>query len=62
MTTLRTGFESRQRQNFFLFSRLSRPALGPTQPTGQWERGWGGCFKGMKWTERDVDRTHLILR
>jgi len=62
VTTLRTGFESRQGQKIVLFSRLSNPALGPIQPTGQWELGWSRCFTGMKWTGRDVDRTHLVLR
>jgi hypothetical protein len=62
VTTWRTGFESRQGQEHFLFSSLSRPVVGPTQSTSQWEQGWGGSFAGMKLTGRDVDRTHIILR
>ena len=29
-------FNSRQGQEFFLFSKASRPALGPTEPSLQW--------------------------
>jgi hypothetical protein len=31
-----SGFDSRQGQEIFLFSIMSRPALGPTQPPAQW--------------------------
>jgi hypothetical protein len=30
------GFESRQGLGIFLFTTVSRPALGPTQPPIQW--------------------------
>jgi hypothetical protein len=32
----RPGFDSFQRQDIFLLSTASRPALGPTQPPIQW--------------------------
>jgi hypothetical protein len=32
----RSGFDSRQRHKIFLFSTMSRLALGPTQPPIQW--------------------------
>jgi hypothetical protein len=34
------GFESRQEQAIFLFSKASRPGLGPTQPSIQWVAGF----------------------
>lgn len=42
-TRLWTG-RSRQEQDNFLFSRMSRPALGSTQPIGQRVRGF---FSGV---------------
>jgi len=33
------GFESRQGLGIYLFTTLSRPALGPTQSPNQWEPG-----------------------
>jgi hypothetical protein len=33
------GFESRQGLGIFLFTIVSRPALGPTQPPIQWVSG-----------------------
>jgi hypothetical protein len=32
-------------EEMFLFPEMSRPALGPTQPSMQWVRG---CFPGNK--------------
>ena len=37
----RPGFESRKRKEIFLFSKTSRPALGPTQLSIQCVSGWG---------------------
>jgi hypothetical protein len=45
----------------FPFSKLSRPALGPTQPPIQWEPGV--LSPGVKWQERDADANlQLVLR
>jgi hypothetical protein len=35
----RPGFDSRQRQELFLYSTESKPALGPTEPPIQWVPG-----------------------
>jgi hypothetical protein len=35
----RLGFDSWQRQEIFLYSKASRPDLGPSQPTIQCTRG-----------------------
>jgi hypothetical protein len=42
----RPGFDSRQRQDIFLYSTASRPSLGPTQPPIEWVPM--GCFLGEK--------------
>jgi len=34
-----TGFESRRRHEIYLFSKTTRPPLGPTQPPIQWLPG-----------------------
>jgi hypothetical protein len=34
------GFEFRQGQEIFVFSKTSRPSLGPTQPPIQWVPGF----------------------
>jgi len=41
-------FESRQRQEIFIFPKMSRPPLGPTQPLIQW-------LPGLKRPGREVD-------
>jgi hypothetical protein len=38
--TVRPGFDFWQRQENFLFSTVSRPDLGPTQPPIQWVLGF----------------------
>jgi hypothetical protein len=35
----RSGFDSRQGQDFFLLATASRPALGPAQPPNKWIPG-----------------------
>jgi hypothetical protein len=35
-TSVSTGFESRQGQAIYLFSKTPRPALPPTQPPVKW--------------------------
>jgi hypothetical protein len=44
------GFESQQRLVIFLFTTLSRPAMGPTQPPIQW-------ITGVKRPECEVDHS-----
>jgi hypothetical protein len=57
----RTGFDSRQRQEIFLFSRASRTALGSTQPPIQWVPG--ALSPRVLRPRREADtHLHLILR
>jgi hypothetical protein len=39
LTAYEPGLESQEWQGIVLFSRMSRPNLGPTQPLVQWARG-----------------------
>ena len=48
--------ESRQGKGIFLFSKTSRPSLGPTQPPIQWESVF--LLGGGKRLGREVDRSH----
>jgi hypothetical protein len=52
----RSGFDSRQGEEIFLFSTASRPALGPTQPPIQWVPG--GLSVGVKRLGREADHSH----
>jgi hypothetical protein len=47
------GFESRQWMGIFLFTTVSRPALGPTQPPIQWVSG--DLSLGIKRPGREAD-------
>jgi hypothetical protein len=47
------GCYSRQGQGVFFLFRMSRPALGPTQPHIQWVP-WAFSL-GVKWLERDIN-------
>jgi hypothetical protein len=49
----RSGLDCRQRQDGFLFSIASRPALGPNHPPIQWVPG--GPVHGKKQPERQSD-------
>jgi hypothetical protein len=49
------GFDSRRRLGIFLFTTLSRTALGPTQPPIQWIPGV--LFLGVKWPGRETDHS-----
>ena len=49
------GFQSRQGQGGFLFSKASRPSMGPTQPPVQWIQG---VFPGVKRPGRQVDHSY----
>jgi hypothetical protein len=51
------GFEFRQRQQIFLYSIISRPALGPTQHPVQF--GKEGTFSGVKRPGREADNSRL---
>ena len=46
------GFEYRREQEIFIFSKLSRPALGSTRPPVQWEPG---SFPDAHKPRRDID-------
>jgi hypothetical protein len=47
--------ESRQTLGVFLFTTVSRPALGPTQPPIQWVPG--ALSLGVKRPEREADHS-----
>jgi hypothetical protein len=55
LRTGRPGFDSRKRQVIFLNSSVSRPALGPTQPSIQ--RASGALSAGVKRQVRKVDHS-----
>jgi len=49
--SISTGFESRQGQAIYLFSKTPRPALAPTQPPVKWAPGLffrGQSSRGVK--------------
>jgi hypothetical protein len=46
-------FESRQRLRAFLFTTVSRPALGPTQPPMKWIPGFLSLGVKRPWREAD---------
>jgi hypothetical protein len=48
------GFKSRRGQDIFLFSKPSRPALGPTQPP---INGYQSSFPAVRRSWRDVDHS-----
>jgi hypothetical protein len=53
--TWQSGFESRQGMGIFLFTTVSRPALGPTQPHIQWLPG--ALSLGVKRLGREADHS-----
>jgi hypothetical protein len=53
------GFESRQGNETFLFSKPSRPDLEPIQPPIQWVARY---FLGLRRPGRDDDHSHLTPR
>jgi hypothetical protein len=48
-------FNSWQSEEIFLFSTMSRLALGPTQPPSQWVLG--PLSKGAKWLGHEADHS-----
>ena len=54
------AFDFRKKQQNFLFSKTSRPALGPTKPPVQWgPRGEGDLSLGVKRLGREADYPHV---
>jgi hypothetical protein len=49
------GFQHRQGLEIFLFTTISRPALGPTQPTTQWMPE--ALSLGVKWPVHKADHS-----
>jgi len=49
------GFESRQGLGIFLFTIVSRPVLGPTQPPIQWVPGT--LSLEVKWPGHEADHS-----
>jgi len=49
------GFDSSQRQRFFLFATTFRLVLGPTQTSLQWVPG--ALSPGLKWPEHEGDHS-----
>jgi hypothetical protein len=54
-TTQESWFDSRQRQEIFLFSIMSKPDLRPTQPPIQWASG--AASPRVKRQEREADHS-----
>jgi hypothetical protein len=48
-------FNSQQGEDIFVFSKVSRPAVRPTQPSIQWVRVL--FFSGVKWLGHDADHS-----
>jgi hypothetical protein len=48
--------KSEQGQEIFLFSKMSRLALGPIQPLIQW--AWGALSSGVKQVGHEADHSH----
>ena len=47
-------FVSWQGKETFLFPKMSRLALGPTQPPTKWKLGFQGSSPGVKWLGHGV--------
>jgi hypothetical protein len=50
-----SDFDSRRGLGIFLFTTMSRKALGPTQPPIQWLPG--ALSLGVKWPGREADHS-----
>ena len=50
-----SGFDPRQGQEIFLFSKMTRAALIPTQLRSRWEH-WA-FSSGVKWPGREADHS-----
>jgi hypothetical protein len=53
------GFDSQEGQHFLIFSTVSRPAMGPTQPPTQCV--WGALALGVKRPGRECDLNFDIM-
>ena len=55
-------FNSRPRQEIFLFSKVTRAALGPNKPSGQWVTMSSFTREGSSWGMKLASHLHSVPR